>query len=77
MDIPKIFADFNNADKNGKVRLNTSGSLKDIQRLQIDLKEGMEILLDDQDGLVTMGQLGYSEEEKIWVAEINWDNFKD
>ena len=77
MDIPKIFADFNNVDKNGKVRLNTSGSLKDIQRLQIDLKEGMEILLDDQDGLVTMGQLGYSEEEKIWVAEINWDKFKE
>ena len=77
MDIPKIFADFNNADNTGKVRLNTSGSLKDIQRLQIDLKEGMKIFLDDQDGLVTMGQLRYSEEEKIWVAEINWDKFKE
>jgi len=32
----------------------------------------MKGLLDDNDGLTTIGNLKYSVEENIWVAEINW-----
>ena len=72
MDIPTISADFNNADRYGRVRLNTKGTFEDIDRLKIEFKENMKVLLDDNDGLTTIGNLKYSVEENIWVAEINW-----
>ena len=71
MDIPKLFVDFNNADKLGRVRLNTNGTFADIDRLNIELKENMQVLLNDDDTLTTIGIIKYSSEEKIWVAEIN------
>ena len=74
MDIRTIFADFNNADRYGRVRLNTKGTFEDIDRLKIEFKENMKVLLDDKDGLTTIGNLKYSVEENIWVAEINWDS---
>ena len=46
MNIPEIFADFNNADMNGRVCLNTSGANENIQGMPIELKEGMEVLLN-------------------------------
>ena len=74
MDIAKLFADFNNADRQGRVRLNTNGTFADIKRLNIELKENMQVFLDDDDSLTTIGNIKYSDEEKIWVAEINWNN---
>jgi len=71
----KIFVDFNNSDSKGRVRLNTKGSFDDIQRDNIQLKEGLKILLDDGDGLVTSGIVQFSDEENIWVAEIDWNSF--
>ena len=72
MDILKLFVDFNNADRLGRVRLNTHGTFADIDRLNIELKENMQVLLND-DTLTTIGNIKYSREEKIWVAEINWN----
>lgn len=71
MDIPKIFADFNNADRKGRIRLNTNGSLSDIKLLKIELIDGKKVMLDDDDGLATIGSLMFSEEERIWVVEID------
>jgi hypothetical protein len=76
MGIPKIFADFNNADEHGRVRLNTTGTFEDIQRMKINLEEGMQIFLDDYDSLIAIGRVKYSNEENVWVAEINWDDLK-
>ncbi|MFT3933289.1 MAG: hypothetical protein QM726_06710 [Chitinophagaceae bacterium] len=45
----KIFADFNNADFKGRVRLNTNGSLNDIKAQNIILVPGMIVQLDDND----------------------------
>jgi hypothetical protein len=75
-DIPKLFADFNNADRQGRVRLNTNGTFADIKKLNLDLKEGMQVLLDDNDSLTTIGHVKYSDLEKIWVAEVNWNDIK-
>lgn len=76
MNIPKIFADFNNADQQGRVRLTTNGSLADIRRLNLELKDGMQVFLDDDEGLTTIGYLKYSDDEKIWVVQIDWDNLQ-
>ncbi|MDO6433263.1 hypothetical protein Q4E93_21815 [Flavitalea sp. BT771] len=72
----KIYADFNNADSKGRVRLTSDGTFRDLERLNIKLKSGLEILLDDDEGLATSGVVLFSDEEKIWVAKINWDDLK-
>ena len=70
MNIPEIFADFNNADMNGRVCLNTSGANENIQGMPIEFKEGMEVLLDDQDGLSAIGLLKRANNARFtgWVA---------
>lgn len=72
--IPKIFADFNNADEKGRLRLNTNGSIDSIQKNQVDMKQGLNVLLDDNDSLQAVGNLEFSDEENIWVARIDWDS---
>jgi hypothetical protein len=72
----KIYADFNNTDTLHRVRLITIGTLNDLEKKGITLESGLEILLDDDEGLVTSGVVQFSEEENIWVAKINWDNLK-
>jgi hypothetical protein len=72
----KIFADFNNTDRKHRVRLTTVGTLEDLERMNIKLEPGLELILDDNDELVTHGIVEFSEEENIWVAKINWDEFK-
>ena len=74
--ILKIFADFNNADIKGRVRLNTYGTMESIKKNGIFFKKGLEILLSDDDSLEAFGIVEFSEEEKIWVAKIDWDLIK-
>jgi hypothetical protein len=68
----KIYADFNNADSRGRIRLNTEGTFRDLQEMGIKLEEGLEVLLDDDEGIVTLGVVSFSEDEQIWVAGIDW-----
>lgn len=70
--LKKIFVDFNNNDVNGRIRLNTNGTFKDIKRYEIHLEEGLELLLDDHDGICTLGVVEFSIDENIWVAKIDW-----
>lgn len=69
----KIFADFNNADEHGRIRLNTKGSISDIENARVKLKPGMEITVTDNDEFETIGTIEFSVEEQIWVAKIDWD----
>jgi hypothetical protein len=71
----RLYADFNNADPKGRVRLNCYGTLQDLKKLKIQLSEGMKVILDDNDELSTAGIVEYSKEENIWVAKIDWENF--
>jgi hypothetical protein len=71
----KIFADFNNADKKGRIRLDTNGSIADIKKLKVEMQPGMEIWLTDNDSLKAKGVIEYSAEEQIWVAVIDWNDF--
>lgn len=69
-DFPRVFADFNNADPLGRVRLNTDGAREDIQRNGIVLTNGIQVTLYDGE-LVTVGIVQHDDHEG-WVAEIDW-----
>ncbi len=72
-ELNKIFADFNNTDVKRRIRLNSYGTLNDLKSKNIKLEPGLKILLDDDDGLSVEGIVQFSEDEKIWVAEIHWE----
>jgi hypothetical protein len=73
---PKVFADFNNADQQGRIRLNTVGTIRDLDRLGIVLQEGAELLLSCLE-LEAEGRATYSDHEHVWVASINWDQIRE
>jgi hypothetical protein len=78
---PRIYADFNNADRKGRVRLDCVGTLEDLSRQQVNLREGLMLTLysddsDDQgrlDELMAEGVVTFSKEENCWVAAIDWN----
>jgi hypothetical protein len=41
----RIYADFNNCAEDGRVRLNTMGSLEDIEKHKDLIKEGLRVVL--------------------------------
>ena len=38
---PKVYADFHNADANGRLRLNCVGTVEDLARQGVALRDGM------------------------------------
>lgn len=73
----KLSVDFNNCDIDGRVRLNTNGTFEDIRRLKIKLEHGLEVMLDDNEGLTINGIVELSEKENIWVAKFDWDELNN
>jgi hypothetical protein len=77
---PKVYADFHNADANGRLRLNCVGTIEDLARQGITLHDGMALTLysDDLDAkgqldeLLVDGVVSFSEEEHCWVAAVDW-----
>jgi len=67
-----IWADFQNADTRGRVRLNTVGSIESLAESGVRLVDGLRIVLHD-DELEADGTVGFSTEEHLWVATIDWD----
>jgi hypothetical protein len=80
MEKPKIYADFHNADPQGRIRLNCDGTLSDLAQQKIELREGLTLSLyaDDLDEaghldeLLADGLVTFSKEEQCWVAAIDW-----
>ena len=76
----KIFADFQNTDAQGRLRLNCMGTQQDLARQQLDLREGLRLTLYDTDAdrdgqpceLQAFGVASFSEDEQCWVATIDW-----
>jgi hypothetical protein len=67
----RIFADFMNSDKKGRIRLTTNGTKKDLLNNNIQLREGMELWVDDMEGHSVICIVEFSEEENIWVGLID------
>jgi hypothetical protein len=81
MVMPKIYADFHNADSSGRLRLTCVGTLEDLSRQQVELREGLTLTLysddlddkGDLDELLIEGVASFSKEEHCWVAAVDWD----
>ena len=77
---PRVYADFQNADPQGRLRLNCDGTARDLARQQVRLHDGLVLTLysddsDDQgrrDELEVIGVVQQSAEEQCWVARIDW-----
>ena len=68
---PSIYADFNNTDPQGRLRLNVRGARDDLARQCVRLEENMSIIVHD-DELEADASAQFSAEEQIWVAVIDW-----
>lgn len=67
----RIYADFNNADEAGRVRLNTDGTVADLKSQSKTLSVGQRLKISDGE-IEAEGVVEFSDEEKIWVARIDW-----
>jgi hypothetical protein len=76
----RVYADFHNADAQGRLRLDCVGTVEDLAKQHIELREGLLLTLyaddvDDHgqlDELLADGTVTYSNEENCWVASIDW-----
>jgi len=64
-----IFADFNNRDVDGCLRLNTVGSMADLATCSIRLEEGMELSVSDGD-LIAKIVVRAPGLEGVWRGQI-------
>ncbi len=71
MPKPTIHADFNNADSSGRLRLNCIGTIEALARQGVQLREGLQLTLHDEE-LEADGEAHFSSEEQVWVALVQW-----
>jgi hypothetical protein len=69
---PNVYADFQNADEHGRLRLNCVGTLVDLSHQGIELSVGRSLTLSSEDLEVT-GVVEYSDSEHLWVGRIRWN----
>ena len=76
MNTPKVFADFHNADTRRRLRLNCIGTIEDLARQQVVLRDGVCLTLYNEE-LEVEGVVEYSKDEQLWVAVIDWHVIND
>ena len=76
MNYPKIYVDFHNADEQGRLRLNCIGTIEDLNRKHIQLHNGQNLTFYSED-LEVDGLIQYSEDDRIWVATIDWNAVRE
>ena len=69
--LPTIYADFQNADTEGFVRLSTDGTRCDLERTGLVLAEGLQLYLSDGDLRISALVLKPGA-EGVWRARIDW-----
>jgi hypothetical protein len=75
MSLSRVFVDFHNADEQGRLRLNCIGTLEDLARQKAELENGQQLTLYSED-LEVDGVVQFSEDEKVWVATIDWNQIR-
>jgi hypothetical protein len=75
MSLSRVFVDFHNADEQGRLRLNCIGTIEDLARQQAKLENGQQLTLYSED-LEVDGVVQFSEDEKVWVAMIDWNQIR-
>ena len=69
-----VYADFHNADAQGRLRLNSVGTIEDLARQQIELRDGLALTFysddTDEEGaldkLFVDGLVSFSDDEECW-----------
>jgi hypothetical protein len=72
----RVFADFHNADVQGRLRLNCIGTIEDLAQQHIVLRDGLALILYSEE-LEVEGVVQYSMDENLWVAVIDWQAIRD
>jgi hypothetical protein len=80
MSKPKVYADFSNLDDSNRLRLNCAGTIDDLARQRIELREGLALTfyMDDADDhgqadeLRADGVVQCDENDGSWVASVDW-----
>lgn len=80
MPSPRVYADFQNLDDSNRLRLTCAGTINDLTRQCIELREGLLLTFymddaDDQgdpDELRAEGVVHYDETDGTWVASVGW-----
>jgi hypothetical protein len=83
-EVPQIYADFQNADLLGRVRLNCVGTVHDLSRQQVQLREGLGLLLYSDDMVeaeaiirfVVEATAIFSQVEQCWVGMVDWTQIR-
>jgi hypothetical protein len=81
MSNPRVYADFQNLDDENRLRLTCAGTRRDLERQEVELREGMVLTFytDDAndegrpDELLAEGVVHFDNAEKCWVATIDWN----
>lgn len=76
MNNQRVFADFHNADVQGRLRLNCIGTIEDLAHQHIVLRDGLALTLYSEE-LEVEGVVQYSMDENLWVAVIDWQAIHD
>ena len=76
MNKVRVFADFHNADVKGRVRLNCAGTIADLKRQKIVLRDGQSLIIYSEE-LEVEGVIHYSEEENLWTVVIDWNAIRE
>ena len=71
----RVFVDFHNADEQGRLRLNCIGTIEDLAHQHSELENGQRLMLYGED-LEVDGVVQFSEDEKIWVVAIDWNQIR-
>jgi len=79
-----LWVDFNNMSDYGVVRLNCSGTISEIAKKKIELKDGLKLIVwtEDQDddgnpdNLEVEAEVKYHEVEHVWVAKFDEDKWR-
>lgn len=80
VNVPRVYVDFQNADAKRRLRLNAAGTLDDLARQKVQLRDGLllDLYSDDTDDggaideLRAVGRVEFSQDEQVWVAAIDW-----
>ena len=76
MSVARIYADFHNADEQGRLRLNCVGTIEDLARYRVELRDGEKLVLYSEE-LEVDGVVQYSDVERLWVAAIDWQQIRE
>jgi hypothetical protein len=84
MSYPVVYADFHSLDDSNRLRLTCAGTIDDLARQGIKLREGLRLTFytddaDDRgspDELRVDGVVRHDPEQQCWVAEVDWTKWR-